>query len=812
MKNIELLSPAGDFDCLKAAIQNGANAVYLGASSFNARASATNFSNSELEEVIKYAHLRNVKINLTLNTLIKNDEFKDALDIAKNAAELGIDAIIVQDLGLAQKIIELFPTIDVHASTQITCHNFESVKKLESLGFKRIVLSRELSVDEIKYICNNTNVEVEVFIHGALCISYSGQCLLSSMIGGRSGNRGRCAQACRLPYELLENDKSIDKGYLLSPRDLCSINYLKDLIDAGVTSFKIEGRMKKPEYVAVVTSVYRKYIDKILNDNMQEKLSDSDYNYLMQVFNRGGFSSGHLNSTPNHDLVFKEKQNNMGIYLGRIYDYNKNKGYIKLQLENSNIEVGDSVSINDCTYYVSELLINDKNVKTATLNDKITIGRMKGNNIRKNSKIYKIESKELTDTALKTFSNTENIKTKLEGKIIVHKNTPISLEVKTITDKDSFLYNIHAKVISDICPTDAINSPITEERIISQLSKTGNTEFEFENISVDLENNLYISPISSLNDLRRMAISNIENEIINKCMYDYSSINFACQLSEYDENINKENILKNQDKKISVLLNILNKDFSYLDLKDIDKLYVPVKYFLDENFKDLLLDISKTFKTYVFLPIITKDTFFKVIEKNIDKIVYNYNISGFVISNIGQLNIVSKFNLPITSNYSFNVFNNYTEKGLQKLGINIFTISPESNKSLILNLLQNKILESELIIYGYTPVMNSNYCLLGNTNKCFKECDRKCTKNNKYYLKDRLGFNFRVIPDNIQTVTTIYNSKILSIHPSEFNSENLRIDILDETIDEINDIIQTVKSGNRLEGNMYTNGNLNRNI
>ena len=357
MKNIELLSPAGDFDCLKAAIQNGANAVYLGASSFNARASATNFSNSELEEVIKYAHLRNVKINLTLNTLIKNDEFKDALDIAKNAAELGIDAIIVQDLGLAQKIIELFPTIDVHASTQITCHNFESVKKLESLGFKRIVLSRELSVDEIKYICNNTNVEVEVFIHGALCISYSGQCLLSSMIGGRSGNRGRCAQACRLPYELLENDKSIDKGYLLSPRDLCSINYLKDLIDAGVTSFKIEGRMKKPEYVSVVTSVYRKYIDKILNDSIQEKLSDSDYNDLMQVFNRGGFSSGHLNSTSNHDLVFKEKQNNMGIYLGRIYDYNKNKGYIKLQLENSNIEVGDSVSINDCTYYLSELII-----------------------------------------------------------------------------------------------------------------------------------------------------------------------------------------------------------------------------------------------------------------------------------------------------------------------------------------------------------------------------------------------------------------------------------------------------------------------
>ena len=441
MKKIELLSPAGDFECLKAAIQNGANAVYLGTDSFNARMSANNFDTENLKEAVNYAHLRNVKINLTLNTLIKNEEFSDALQIAKNAAEIGVDAIIVQDLGLAKKIIELFPNIEVHASTQLTSHNLESVKKLEAIGFKRVVLSRELNIDEIRHICNNTNIEIEVFIHGALCISYSGQCLLSSMIGSRSGNRGRCAQACRLPYELLENDKVIDKGYLLSPKDLCSIDYLKDLIDAGVASFKIEGRMKKPEYVAIVTSIYRKYINNILETGFSENLSNNDYNDLLQVFNRGGFSSGHISSNPNQNLVFKEKQNNMGIYLGKVYDYNKNKGYVKLQIENSNLEIGDSVSINDCVYHVSELLINDKNVKTSSISDKITIGRMKGNNIRKNSKIYKIESKSLNYKALQTFSNVENIKTKLEGKIIVHKNSPITLEVKTITDKDSFLYN-----------------------------------------------------------------------------------------------------------------------------------------------------------------------------------------------------------------------------------------------------------------------------------------------------------------------------------------------------------------------------------
>ncbi|MCI8965760.1 MAG: U32 family peptidase [Clostridia bacterium] len=805
MKKIELLSPAGDFECLKAAIQNGANAVYLGTDSFNARMSANNFDTENLKEAVNYAHLRNVKINLTLNTLIKNEEFSDALQIAKNAAEIGVDAIIVQDLGLAKKIIELFPNIEVHASTQLTSHNLESVKKLEAIGFKRVVLSRELNIDEIRHICNNTNIEIEVFIHGALCISYSGQCLLSSMIGSRSGNRGRCAQACRLPYELLENDKVIDKGYLLSPKDLCSIDYLKDLIDAGVASFKIEGRMKKPEYVAIVTSIYRKYINNILETGFSENLSNNDYNDLLQVFNRGGFSSGHISSNPNQNLVFKEKQNNMGIYLGKVYDYNKNKGYVKLQIENSNLEIGDSVSINDCVYHVSELLINDKNVKTSSISDKITIGRMKGNNIRKNSKIYKIESKSLNYKALQTFSNVENIKTKLEGKIIVHKNSPITLEVKTITDKDSFLYNISTKIISDVYPINAINSPITKERIISQLSKTGNTEFEFENISVGLEDNLYISPISCLNDLRRLAISDIENKVIQKFSEDYSSIN----TEEIIENNNHRNC---ENKKISVLLNILNEDFNYINLTNIDKLYIPIKYFLDDKFANILLDITNKFKTYIFFPIITRDTFLSLIKNNIDKILSSFNISGFIVSNIGQLNIISKFNLPIISNYSFNLFNNYTEKELKKLDISTFTISPESDKPLILSLLQNKVLESELIVYGYTPVMNSNYCLIGNSNRCYKDCDKKCTKNNKYYLKDRMGFNFRVIPDNMQTVTTIYNSKILSILPSDFNSENLRIDILDEDIKQINNIIETVKSGNRLEGNIYTNGNLYRNI
>jgi len=310
----ELLSPAGDFECLKAAIQNGANAVYLGSNAFSARASATNFDSGELKEAIDYAHLRNAKINLTLNTLIKNDEFEDAFEVARKAYEYGVDAIIVQDLGLAKELIKSFPNLHIHASTQMTAHNLEQVKLLEKIGFRRVVLARELSIEEIRNICENTSVEIEVFIHGALCISYSGECLFSSMIGGRSGNRGKCAQSCRLPYRLLENDTEIDKGYLLSPRDLCSLENLKELIDAGVTCFKIEGRMKKPEYVAIVTSIYRKYIDNIVEKNEKNiKLDNEDLKNLSQVFNRGGFSTGHQSSDPNLNLVFKEKPNNMGI-------------------------------------------------------------------------------------------------------------------------------------------------------------------------------------------------------------------------------------------------------------------------------------------------------------------------------------------------------------------------------------------------------------------------------------------------------------------------------------------------------------------
>ena len=337
---IELLSPVGDFDCLQAAVQNGADSVYFGGSLFNARYNAHNFDADELKRAIQYAKLRNVKVDFTLNTLIKNDEFADAVELANYVYSLGVDAIIVQDLGLARYLIKNFPDLPIHGSTQMTIHNLHGVKELEELGFKRAVLSRELSLSEIQYICQNTNIEIETFIHGALCISYSGQCLFSSSIGARSGNRGKCAQPCRLPYKLysttshekkhnFNNDICLDSGYLLSPRDLCGLNYIPQLINAGVSCLKIEGRMKSPEYVATVTRIYRKYIDLAYSQN-EYIVDKKDIDELMQVFNRGGFSSANFESAPNRNYVFKEKSNNIGAYIGNISKINKDRGLVRL--------------------------------------------------------------------------------------------------------------------------------------------------------------------------------------------------------------------------------------------------------------------------------------------------------------------------------------------------------------------------------------------------------------------------------------------------------------------------------------------------
>ena len=824
LNNIEILSPVGDFECLKAAVQNGANAVYLGAQEFNARYSASNFDMENLEKAIIYAKTRNVKVHLVLNILIKNNEFEGAFNLAKKAYELGVDAIIVQDFGLALTLIKAFPDLPIHASTQMTVHNLEGVLALEKLGFKRVVLSRELSFEEIDYICKNSNVEIECFIHGALCVSYSGQCLLSSIIGGRSGNRGKCAGTCRLPYELIdENEKVLDKGYLLSTRDLCGLKYLPSLVKAGVVCFKIEGRMKPPEYVATVTRIYRKYLDKIFN-NENYIIDENDIKNLQLVFNRGGFSTGYFDKAANRSLVFKEKPNHMGIYLGKIIKFNSSKGYITLKLEND-LNIGDKIAIDNNgvsnNYTVSELMVNNSNIKSAFKGNIVTIGRMKGN-ININDKVFLTESKKLTELSTNSYQNVENTQLLINSKLIIKKNTPIKIFASIVSENFT---NIQCEISTDIVPEIAKNAPITKDKIIEQFYKTKNTIFKFNSLNIDLDNNLFLT-ISSVNELRRLVLSGLEKKLEESIkrksrdaeVFDEIKASLAStdnKLRNYD-NYNtsiSENVTRNSKKPtISVLLNILNKDYDYYNLKNIDRLYIPLKYFVNPAFKEIILKLSNKFNLYIYMPTIMKKNYINLLNLNIKNIMNIFKIAGVVISNIYQLKWFENYNLKIIGNYTLNVFNNVSIFSFENLGIKQFVLSPELNREVITSL-SNSNKNLELIVYGKIPVMNSNYCVLGRSNKCYKECTKNCQNlNKKFYLKDRLNLKFRVIPDNIDTISTIYNSKITSITWKDFNVDNLRIDILDEDIDTINLIVSKVLNNKRFEGKNYTNANLNKEI
>lgn len=886
---IELLSPIGDFDCLKAAVQNGADSVYFGGSLFNARYNAHNFDADELKQAIQYAKLRNVKVDFTLNTLIKNNEFADAVELANYVYSLGVDAIIVQDLGLARYLIKNFPDLPIHASTQMTIHNLHGVKELEELGFKRAVLSRELSLDEIQYICKNTNIEIETFIHGALCISYSGQCLFSSSIGARSGNRGKCAQPCRLPYKLFStnnqkqklnqnksdtnnsincnnndndnnsnncnnnsnynnhnncnnnsNDICLDSGYLLSPRDLCGLNYIPQLINAGVSCLKIEGRMKSPEYVATVTKIYRKYID--LAYSQKDYIVDqNDIDELMQVFNRGGFSSANFESTPNRNYVFKEKPNNIGIYIGNVSKLNKEKGLVRLTLKND-VQIGDKISFEkeEHKYTISELMCNNNNLREANTGDTVVIGRMKGN-LHLGDKVYKltdaVKSKKIDE-----FIQKENKKIPLSAHIIVKKGVPLSLEVTSCDKENGNYFSMSAKSVIDILPIDAITNPISEDRIKEQLCKTTNSQFEFKYIKVDLDDNTYVPKISYINQLRRECLEKLEEQAIqrfsrNKKNIVLSSINSnindiaqnnsnksiiiqnnLCKnniiQNNSDISVTGSNITNNENSKICLLLNELDLDYDYSKISNVDNIYVPLKYFKNKQYGEIIKTLSRNNNLYIYLPTVLKDNFRNFYFNDIDAIIKKYKIKGLICSNLSCINYFSnlKGKLDLVANYTFNVFNNYTINELAEIGIKRVVLSPELDESNLKNITNNSIIPTEVLVYGKLVLMNIGYCLLGSSNLCYPRCDMKCKENSKFYLKDRLNMNFRLIPDSIQTISTLYNSKINSISYSNIKPNFVRISILDENIDEINEIIKCVKNDKPFTGSNFTKGNFNKTV
>lgn len=537
------------------------------------------------------------------------------------------------------------------------------------------------------------------------------------------GNRGKCAGPCRLSYKLLENDNIIDSGYLLNTRDLCGLDYLPSLINSGVKCLKIEGRMKSPEYVATVTRIYRKYIDLAYSKN-DFVVEPEDRKTLLQVFNRGMSSSGHLDNSTNKNLVYKEKPNNMGLFIGTITKYNANKGHITIKLQEK-LCIGDTISVENeaGSYTVSELMDKKTNIKDTSIGQTVTIGRMKGN-IKVGNKIYRLSSKELSIQAKNSYQK-ENKQVALNCVVNIKKDLPISISVTSCSNlnlyKDLVItYNL------DYIPEEAKNRPLNKETIIKQISKTSSTPYYFKNIKINLDDNLFLPKLSILNELRRHALINVESVALSRIhrnipdtFLSYKNRIKNTTLSNMRNFANnKISSTINKSVKTSLLLNILHSDWDYSKLENIDNVYIPLKYFTNKKYSSVLKTLSKKFDTYIYMPTIIKSNYKNLFLANAEDAIKKYDIQGFVISNICNIkllnNLFSDLNkyFKIIANYTFNVYNTQTVLELKKLGVSTFTISPELDKQTLNNLCNYNYLQKELIVYGKTPLLNINYCLL----------------------------------------------------------------------------------------------------
>ncbi len=567
MKKIELLSPAGNMDCLKNAVKAGADAIYLGGTLFSARAFAGNFSDTEIIDAIKYCHLYGVKVYVTCNILVYEREVEKFINYIRMLHQNNVDGIIIQDLGMVSLIREKFPNLELHASTQMHIHNLDGVKVCEKLGLKRVVIARETPIDVIKNIVDNTSLEIEVFGHGSLCVSYSGECLFSSLIGNRSANRGSCTACCRLPYNILnkDNQKLNEGNYPLSMKDLNSLDNLDKLIESGASSLKIEGRMKSKEYVYVVTKIYREAIDSyyekgkvIINHDLLDKLK--------RIFYRE-YTKGYLFNENMNNIINSKYPNHQGINIGKVIDYQNNYVFVKL---NSDLSIFDGLRIiNDNFEYghiLNEFYLNKKLVKEAHKNDIISFKTNK--KIPINSMVLLTKDNSL----IEEISKIPDRKIPIKININILKDKPITLKVSD---------NENEFILESIIPEISRNIPITKETIKDKLSKLGNSIYYLEDINVKLDDNLFIN-MTTLNYLKRELIDKLNELRIGKS--NFIEKEYSLNVLDYPK-VNKKSILVREKS------NNLNYDLIYSENKD-DNCVIKLPKVMD-NYDNL--DINKDY-------------------------------------------------------------------------------------------------------------------------------------------------------------------------------------------------------------------------
>ena len=774
-KKPELLAPAGSMDALKAAVNNGCDAVYLGGKQFSARQYAGNFSLEELNEVCDYCHLRNVKVYVTVNTIYKEKELNEFINFIGELYKIGVDALIVQDIGAAKIVKENFPDFNLHASTQLTTSSIDDVKFLAENGFSKVVLNRELSLEDIKEITKEADIEIETFVHGALCVSYSGQCVMSSLIGGRSGNRGRCAQTCRLPYELVNEDDRIIEGHLICPKDIQTITILPELIEAGIDSFKIEGRMKSAEYVAGVTSIYRKYIDMYFDKSQDYKVDIKDSKILLQLFNRGGFTEGYYKTHSGSSMMSIERPKHWGLKVGHIDSYDAKHKRANIRTREPLVP-GDGIEV----WTANEPHVGSGISKNSKAGEIINISI--DGNIEKNNVVYKTNDKALTDALNKTFEK-DIRKSEIFAEAKVKKDECITLK---LWDNNGNLIFVEGDVAQK-----AANQPMTKEKISQQLSKTGSTPFKIVNLDVIADDDVYVG-VSALNDLRRRATESLEEAIIKR-----SKRKILKEIPEINADENKSVY----NKKLNVLVST-DEQFDAVIKKGVNIVYVEIgQWFRDSVEYCIKKCHDNNIKIYAALPRIYRGYSKKLFDEFIDGLKKT-NIDGFLVRSSGEFDRVKDSEKEIAIDYSFNVFNSQAIEFWENQGANIITLSTELNLKEIKSIANIKC---ETLFYGYIPLMVTHQCPIGSfdggkVDKMF--CKNKFNSEG-YYLKDRKDVKFPLFTDCEQCVCNILNSKPLftlkffdEILDSPTGSGRLVFTIEDEkqTIEILDAYIEKMKS------------------
>jgi len=753
----ELLAPAGSFESLKAAVESGADAVYLGAKSFNARMKSENFSENDFERAVDYAHSKDVFVYLTLNTLVQNNEIALALETARQAADFGVDAFIVQDVGLFGLLKHNFPDVGIHASTQMTVCDKAGAEFAFDLGAKRIVLARELSLDEIAEILGAFPTrEFETFIHGALCICYSGQCQMSNSLGGRSGNRGNCAQPCRLPYLLTVNGKQVSRNHLLSPKDLCGLDAIPQLVGLGVRSLKIEGRLKSPEYVAATTSIYRKYLD--MAEDPSYSVMTEDLDILAQVFNRGGFTKGWFYEDARPTIMSVEKPKNWGLQIGETTSRSDSSRTAKVRLS-APVEIGDGIEIwTDAETspggVVSVLMKDGRHIKTSSPGEVVTLGNFPGS-WGFGCKVYKTSSKSLCDGLLREV-NLMPRKVKISAEIEIAFGKPVVLKVS-----DAF-GNLISKE-SDVGVEASQKVNLTEERISEQLSKTSGTPFVIENSRVRLELGAYF-PLSEISRLRRDALDELNMVRISKYKRSLQVKDFI--LPSIPTSFSTVNL--ELGRQISVLF-FDEPNVQVLQNSKVDVFYLPI----NTHWADLpkTLNFSRVF---AWLPAGVKSGARVLVDAFIETAV-NAGVSGLLLGGIGDLKYTKIYpTLRFRTNYGFNVANNFAAECFAPIPT---TVSLDLEPEQIAGMCGD---DMEVLAYGTPMVMSTTqFFRHGGTMESPRGRRFEILKSPSEYGSIILSSQIHSIVADCVHLTNIRSFRIESLNLSE-NELNNAINRLDK--------------------------------